>query len=239
MSPASCTPEWLYKIFQQKHDITYISANPYINSKGINIKSFDISQCIYNWNAKQHFTQIVDTWDKHWNNELGTIHPRTINNEYFAQKPKNKTILHYMQPHKPYLNSPKHQKMVSIKKLKNEVKSIENNSFLGSFRDQLGKIVDSTLSKKQIWWIRKKLNLEPNKSDELAYRKGDILYYYKQNLKKVLKTVSNLIKEVENDKKIIITSDHGEAFGEKGIWNHPKESNLDVLREIPWLELRR
>ncbi len=47
-----------------------------------------------------------------------------------------------------------------------------------------------------------------------------------------MKHVSKLIKEL--DGTTIITADHGEAFGEQGIWGHPMETHIPVLIEVPW-----
>ena len=62
------------------------------------------------------------------------------------------------------------------------------------------------------------------------------LYYYEDNLRIVLKSISNLIDDL--DGKTVITSDHGEAFGEQGIWEHPLETHIPVLIEVPWLEVK-
>jgi len=36
---------------------------------------------------------------------------------------------------------------------------------------------------------------------------------------------------------VIITSDHGEAFGEEGVWEHHIETPIPPLIEVPWLEV--
>lgn len=47
--------------------------------------------------------------------------------------------------------------------------------------------------------------------------------------------VSELLKNL-SDKKVVITSDHGEAFGEWGIYGHPGGVYIKALTEVPWFE---
>jgi hypothetical protein len=44
-----------------------------------------------------------------------------------------------------------------------------------------------------------------------------------------------LVDGVSGD--VVITADHGESFGEAGIYGHPPWANSDVLLHIPWVEL--
>lgn len=54
---------------------------------------------------------------------------------------------------------------------------------------------------------------------------------YIKNLKIVLKSISKL-KNIK--KRIIITSDHGNCFGEYGLYGHPCGIYIRQLIEIPW-----
>lgn len=56
---------------------------------------------------------------------------------------------------------------------------------------------------------------------------------YRESLKQALGKVKNLLKHI--DGKTIITSDHGEAFGELGIYGHPWRTYIPALTDIPWL----
>lgn len=59
---------------------------------------------------------------------------------------------------------------------------------------------------------------------------------YRANLIYVMEEVKRLVEEVD-DRRVVITSDHGELFGEMGIVGHPKKHH-HLLREVPWLELK-
>lgn len=57
---------------------------------------------------------------------------------------------------------------------------------------------------------------------------------YQQNLRDVLSEVKLLLNNVDAD-QVVITADHGNGFGENGIYGHPSKAVHDVLREVPWI----
>lgn len=59
--------------------------------------------------------------------------------------------------------------------------------------------------------------------------------WYRQSLKYVLEDVQLLLTNLDAD-RVVLTADHGEAFGEWGIYGHPENINLSCLTEVPWLE---
>jgi|AntDeeMinimDraft_5_1070356.scaffolds.fasta_scaffold01430_3 hypothetical protein len=64
-------------------------------------------------------------------------------------------------------------------------------------------------------------------SEELVWKA------YKENLEIVLDVIKEVLDELTG--KTIITSDHGNAFGEKGIYGHPANIHIDALTTVPWL----
>ena len=60
---------------------------------------------------------------------------------------------------------------------------------------------------------------------------------YKENLKIALRQIEKLLGYL--DGKIIITSDHGNCFGEMGLFAHPQRVHIPPLIEVPYLELYR
>lgn len=58
---------------------------------------------------------------------------------------------------------------------------------------------------------------------------------YRQNLEHVLDELSLLLANVDAE-TVAITADHGEAFGEYGVYEHPCGMPLPCLREVPWVE---
>lgn len=58
---------------------------------------------------------------------------------------------------------------------------------------------------------------------------------YRENLRIVLEDVRLLLSNVDAP-EAVVTSDHGNAFGERGIYGHAAGIALRPLREVPWVE---
>ena len=60
---------------------------------------------------------------------------------------------------------------------------------------------------------------------------------YRSNLIYVLGEIKRLVNVLsQRGYKIVITSDHGEMLGEKGMFDHPAGREESELRVVPWLE---
>lgn len=71
-----------------------------------------------------------------------------------------------------------------------------------------------------------------------GYSKDEISTAYNKNLKYVLEEVkNNLLPHL--DGKIIISSDHGEQLGEKGLWGHYIRIPNEKVIKAPWLEVQK
>jgi len=230
ISKGSNTGEWLVKTFPNKYDYIYVSANPYINSLGFPLNLGPIEYRKYNWTANKHFLKIIDVWKFGWVEKYNTIHPKYINMAYLSNKDDKKTIIHYMQPHYPYIN----YKGVLETRYKVELmnkgyfKFIVENIFQERFR--------LLILQKFLKLFKRRYQLSQLQRVYIEVGMDKLQYYYEDNLRIVLKYVSELIEELEG--KTIITADHGDAFGEKGIWGHPPETHIPVLIEVPWLEVK-
>lgn len=62
--------------------------------------------------------------------------------------------------------------------------------------------------------------------------KNEVWADYETNLRYVLDDVSTLIENASG--RVIVTSDHGNAFGEWGLYGHPIHHPFPVLRKVPW-----
>lgn len=58
---------------------------------------------------------------------------------------------------------------------------------------------------------------------------------YLANLRYVLDDVELLLANMDAE-RVIISADHGNAFGEWGQYGHPTNVPISVLREVPWVE---
>jgi hypothetical protein len=84
---------------------------------------------------------------------------------------------------------------------------------LGTFRDQAGGDLWEALH-------RGKLSRE------------EVWQGYQDNLRYVLDDISRLLRNIDAE-SVIVTSDHGNGFGEWGIYGHPPNMPLNSLRQVP------
>jgi len=68
-----------------------------------------------------------------------------------------------------------------------------------------------------------------------GHEKADVWPCYLDELRFVLDSVRLLLENFDAD-TAVITADHGEAFGEYGIVEHPTAVPLPQLRRVPWIE---
>lgn len=62
-----------------------------------------------------------------------------------------------------------------------------------------------------------------------------VLDIYHTCLSSVLSEVERLVRGVSGT--VVVTADHGESFGENGVYAHPPWAYSDVLIHVPWIEL--
>lgn len=58
---------------------------------------------------------------------------------------------------------------------------------------------------------------------------------YEENLRVTIPHVQELVNSL--DGKTVVTSDHGNAFGEWGVYGHPPSCYISPLVQVPWLEV--
>jgi hypothetical protein len=230
ISPASNTNQWCKKVFTDKYnDVVYISSNPFINSK-MKLQGFE---------GKKHFYKIYDVWSKGWDENLGTVHPREINKytkKALKEHPNRRLIIHYMQPHQPYLG-------VGGQKNWSEIISREdsrkNRTIISAIKLKFGVLIKRSLGRKRWWRIRSIFGLKPRHPMEVIIskkgRKG-MLDEYQNNLEIALKEFIKILPLLKG--KIIITSDHGELLGENNDYGHYPNLKTAKLIEVPWLKIK-
>jgi len=240
-SNGSSTPEWAYRTFTGDHDIAYFSGNPFINDLGIPLNELKWgASCDYEWTAADHISNVFDVWKSGWDETLGTVPPESLGealrNNRSAIDRAERTVLHYMQPHAPYLSRGKGQKLKQIQKsIRKQDESEQSGGRLAavgeSLRPKVERILEgSELAQKVGLW----LELDP--ADLLRNgTRGAALELYEENLRIALESVSELIDDL--DGRVVVTADHGEAFGEEGYWEHHVETHIDVLVDVPWLRV--
>ncbi|WP_265110540.1 hypothetical protein [Halosolutus halophilus] len=243
-STGSSTPEWAYRTFTGDHDIAYFSGNPFINDLGIPLNELKWgASCEYEWTASNHISDVFDVWKTGWDDGLGTVPPENLA-EAFRENQEvvdgaDRTVLHYMQPHAPYLSRGKGGKLEQIQKGIRKQEEAANEDGDGGTLSSLGdsirpkvesRLEDSELAQKAGLW----LELDPTDLVKNGTREA-ALALYEENLRIALESVADLVERL--DGRVIVTADHGEAFGEEGVWEHHIETHIPPLMEVPWLEV--
>lgn len=241
ISLASDTLEWCKKTFQKRYeDVIYISANPFINSK-VEIKGF---------NAKNYFYKVIDVWKWGWNEQLGTVHPREVNQAMQSLKDDHvdkRFMIHYLQPHAPYIEYTPYNIGFSRPKIETGhiLSDIQDSRPLSRIEKGLLKLLVALASWTRVfgetpssWKIRELLSLPPASPMDAVRRSiGDIglRRAYVGNLRLVLKYVARLVEDLCG--VTIITADHGECLGERGRYSHRAGLSDPFLIEIPWFKI--
>lgn len=86
---------------------------------------------------------------------------------------------------------------------------------------------------------------DPTEAEDVWYAKlrdGElsretVVSAYLENLEIVLKHVNTLVGTLPG--KTVVTADHGEAFGERGVYAHPGGKFVEELVKVPWLTVDR
>jgi len=64
--------------------------------------------------------------------------------------------------------------------------------------------------------------------------RGEVWDLYEENLRLVLDEVELLLENVDAE-QVVITADHGNAFGEYTIYGHPEGMLLPCVKQVPWV----
>jgi len=213
VSVASCTWNWFPNNFSDRamKDVVYISANPYGS---------------YYWLHKTlghiPFYEVVEVWKDGWSEKLKTVHPSEVNKRTFESltaNPHKRHIIHYMQPHHPFIGN------VTLL-------DIDSGDWTVRWRDR---IFDQVSEQKE---------LDAEKPNVFALLEQGVVNVkrvwraYMSNLQLVMDYVKKLLPALNG--RICITSDHGELFGRFGVfYGHPAKTPLPELIEVPWLEVSK
>jgi len=238
----TATVQWRDRSFTGRYeDVVYVSANPYINSRK-SVKGF----C-----GGEHFHKVYDVWAHGWDERLGTVPPEAVTTaaaEAAARHADKRLIVHYLQPHAPYLSlgedcrgfpTPDVEQPDIMTGLSGPE---EDSKFQRKLLARLLPLAERTpvFGHPAEWTLRRLLRMSPKSPMDAALRKvgrRGLRKAYEANLRRVLAQVIVLLPHLHG--RVVVTSDHGERLGEWRQFTHVPDSDSRYLRHIPWLVLDR
>lgn len=189
-SPASCTWEWLPTLLrdtppERLDEVAYVTGNPQSQHY-----------------VDDEFGYMDEVWQYGWDDDVGTVPPRPVTDRaisYWREDDHlDKMIVHYMQPHVPFIPSADSPVLTRDTFRPNDIAVSDDWILLGRGDREFG----------AVW------------------------HDYRENLRLVLDDVAVLLENADAD-TVVLTSDHGNAVGEYGIYGHP-DVPLEALRKVPW-----
>lgn len=177
-------------------DTVYVTANPWIDLQ-----------------VADRFHHVVPIWETEWDEAEQTVLPEAVHEhaiETAERYPRKRVIVHFMQPHYPFIGSSLTEKSVSWK--------LETDG-------ESGQTAEEAVS---VWNLLERGELD----------RADVWAAYKQNLHEVLPYARDLAESVTG--KAVISSDHGNGAGEfcwplpVRAYGHPRNIRIESLVKVPW-----
>lgn len=188
-SVGSTSAEWMQKTFDTEkyyseiENTVYISGNPFTDS----------------FVPKQQFQHLEEVWRHNWDEEHGTMMPQPLTDAAITAQREyspDRLIIHYMQPHHPFVNYPLTEM---------DVENFGHSNHTSEF----DMIRNGTLSEETVW------------------------KRYIDNLEFVIQHCqTELFPNISG--KTVLTADHGELFGEYGLYEHGWNIPFPPVKKVPW-----
>ena len=183
------------------HETVYVTANPH--ARKLDDDVFYAMETV------------LDRWD----DEVGTVQPADVVDaalEAHESYPDKRLIVHFMQPHRPYIGP-------TAEQLRQRV------DLQGYNRDR--GLAEQTYERtgESMW--------DAVKTGKVS--RSELRQAYRESLDTVLEHVSDLLEQI--DGQTVITADHGEMLGDRvfpftnRLYGHPGEIRCRNLRIVPWL----
>lgn len=166
------------------------------------------------------FHAVDSVWRDGWHDELDTVLPETMAErarEADERYPDKRLVVHFLQPHYPFIGDVR----------------LDGDSTFGVRNQAMG---SETLGAEE----RAPTPFERLQFGQLTLE--EVWEAYRSNLERALPAVDELLHELQGLN--VVTSDHGNAVGERAwpfpirVYGHPLGVNIPELTEVPWLEYR-
>lgn len=207
-SRGSATQEWTLQNWAggAYGDTVYVTANPFVSRE-----------------VGDSFHELYEPWLTHFDEASRTVRPEATTEVAIAgheAHPDKRLVVHYMQPHHPFLSAPDLQ-----------------------FRGwDIPDFDDWTEHKDETGLAREQRDGHPHTPWEALYlgtvSREDVWRAYAENLDLALDAVEDLLAAV--DGRTVVTSDHGNMLGERTwpvpmrVYGHPTGVRNPELVDVPW-----
>lgn len=92
------TIQWIKDTWTERYPgLVYFMANPTMGN--------GLSKRLEEWNPLDRFDEVIELWRTHWGET--TVHPRSVVDEFIKRGQPTPAVLHFDQPHYPYLGKTK------------------------------------------------------------------------------------------------------------------------------------
>lgn len=222
-SCASHSREWTHKTLMEpktgKFDrVSSLVDNPDDNERYPELfRTKDLPGLAYvTWNhfsrilSEDRFHTLDEVWKYAWDDNRKVVEPEGLTNsaiDVWRNNNPERMIVHYMQPHTPY-----RKQIEGMKSRSGDIESWDEmwqNNGMGNNMSPLTMIQRGHLSREEVWGM------------------------YVDNLHWVMQDLERLFNNLDAD-DVIISADHGEAFGELGCYGHRPYTPTRSVKQVPW-----
>jgi hypothetical protein len=156
------------------------------------------------------FADIIPAREILWDEEVMTVLPQDLTEHVLSisdEYQDKRLVIHYMQPHMPFLT-----------RTDGGVQKHEVSRGSGLYK--YSKNPDPEI---RPWWRRLR---------EGELTRNEVITAYRETLRIVLEDITPLLEGLQG--RTIVSADHGNGFGEAGIYGHPGNRSHHNLVKVPW-----
>ena len=216
-SVGSCSPEWIANTFDPsvmpKQRVGVVTANPFSMKPPERVPVLDNTPLDENPTVAECDYVFRDAWGCDVSGGyLDVTHPETVINrawDAWNTWDVDRLVVHLMQPHIPFRSRPEWFGDRANLSHFGEPDSPVNQQYQAENTEIWFRIRDGDVDREGVWDA------------------------YCDNLRWGLDAVKRLVDAVDVD--VLLSSDHGNALGEWGLWSHPARMQTPQLRRVPWV----
>jgi len=189
---------------------------------------------------------LYEAWREEWVDDgVSTVPPEPLTDAALAVWNRrerlgvDRVLVHYMQPHAPFRSRPEWFLGTADIESWGQVRDGGDDGTGGGRTEESAALTE--LSPEELAELERLSEAETDgikdpwtrlRDGELA--RGEFWAAYRDNLRWVLDDVTRLLEGTTA--RVALTSDHGNAAGEWGVWSHPPGVPVPALRKVPWVD---